>query len=157
MAGFTFVSAGCANTNRSVCARSNQPPRTCNAPSAVAMRPCVIDARKAVASSPPACSGNAIAYGSACTPRCGFSVGKSDSPQYAAFVTLPFTYPKPPVTLASNAFAPYVAVVRSSPMPATPGTCGALEKRSYGVFGASGKPAMNPAASGPTRPGPFVD
>jgi hypothetical protein len=42
-------------------------------------------------------------------------------------------------------------------MPAIPGTSGALENRSYGVFGASGEPAMKPAASGPLRPGPFVD
>src|SRR5664279_1794643 len=41
-------------------------------------------------------------------------------------------------------------------MPALPLTCGALENRSYGVFGASGDPAMNPFASGPTRPVPVA-
>jgi hypothetical protein len=41
-------------------------------------------------------------------------------------------------------------------MPATPGVSGALEKRSYGVFGESGKPPTKPAASGPTCPGPDV-
>jgi hypothetical protein len=44
----------------------------------------------------------------------------------------------------------------SSLLLALPGTSGALEKRSYGVLGASGEPAMNPGASGPICPWPFV-
>jgi hypothetical protein len=52
------------------------------------------------------------------------------SPQYEAFVTLPFTLPAPAVRPRSKFFRANVAVESNSPMPLSPLTCGALEKRS---------------------------
>ena len=85
---------------------------------------------------------------------CGLIVGMRFSPQYDALVMLPPTYSSAPLTPMSSVLVRSVIVVRASAMPAIPGVSGALEKVSYGVFGASGEPAR--ATSGPICPGPDV-
>jgi hypothetical protein len=84
------------------------------------------------------------------------SGGINDSPQYAAFVTLPNTYPTPRRAESEKAFAAYVGVRESADSLAFPGVIGALENVSYGAIGAAGEPAMNAGPSGGFVPLPCV-